>query len=532
MRAGILPYERITPIDCLTRNCIGGNSGNLLFQNSMTKALSTKGTEIIPNRYQVDLNDADWINQECSAFVLPMADAFRPSFVKELRELTELVKRLTIPCIVTGVGLSASYEPDFSRPFSFDQDVKNFVNAVLEKSTMLGLRGEFTAEYLTKLGYKPEQDFTVIGCPSFYTNGAHMKLRELNLNQDTKVSLNTILYPQANLENFIARTSDSYKNHYFVGQEKMELRLLYSGCDFRASSLYPCNTVDSDYYQQQRARFFINVPTWLDFMKTMDISVGPRMHGNVASLIADTPTILFAIDSRTRELMQYHKVPGMAAKDITENMTLEELVEKVDFRAIEVQHQQNFNHFVDFLDKNGLENIYSTPQDKDYYQEKMNSIELYPEIKPILQHTNETFENGVRVSYDWLLEHYYTFSANYYLYSKWMDAKIKGKSTLDYLKEKGYQKIAIYGIHDIAHKLYEEIKDDPSVEIAYIIDPKDGQVFHDLSVKSLESCDTSHVDAIIVTNVSAFKEIKDKFKEKDKVISIREMIDVISNAKL
>lgn len=528
MRAGVVPYETVTPADCLTRNVLGGNSGNLLYQYSMIKALSTEGTVVVPSRYKVDLNDAERISQECSAFVIPLADAFRPDFVKELRELTELVKRLTIPCIVTGVGLRAAYEPDFTTPFSFDEDVKRFVNAVLEKSSMLGLRGEITGAYLKKLGYQEEKDFTIIGCPSLYTNGAHMKLKALNLNQDSAVSFNTQLYPKQDLENFITRTSKQYQNHYFVGQEKMELRLLYTGCDFRASEQYLCNSVDSEYYQKERARFFINVPSWIDFMKQMDISVGPRFHGNVAAIIADTPAILLATDARTREFMEYHNIPGMAAKDITEDMNLEDMAAKADFRAMETGHQKNFEHFVEFLNKNGLENIYQVKQEKDYFAERMETIPVYSEVKPVIHHTNETFENGVKLSYNWLVDHYYTFSANYYLLSKWMDVKMKGKSTVDYFRVKGIHKIAIYGIHDISHKLYDELKDSEDVRIEYVIESKSGQVFHDIQVQTLEQSNLTQVDMIVVAKVSDFLEIKKQFPEEIQVISLREIIDALS----
>ena len=140
MRAGVVPYEVLTPEECLQRNALGGNSGNLLYQYSMVKTLSTEGTVVVPNQYRIHLNDADRINEECEMFIIPLADAFRKDFMRELREITELVKHLTIPCVVTGVGLRSTYEPDFSKTKMFDEDVKNFINAVLDKSAMLGLR--------------------------------------------------------------------------------------------------------------------------------------------------------------------------------------------------------------------------------------------------------------------------------------------------------------------------------------------------------------------------------------------------------
>ncbi|WP_047596347.1 polysaccharide pyruvyl transferase family protein, partial [Salmonella enterica] len=81
---------------------------------------------------------------------------------------TQLIRKLKIPVIVTGVGLRANYEPQLDEGFSFDEDVTNFVKAVLEKSAQIGVRGQITADYLKKLGFNAELDFRVIGCPSLY----------------------------------------------------------------------------------------------------------------------------------------------------------------------------------------------------------------------------------------------------------------------------------------------------------------------------------------------------------------------------
>src|SRR5699024_2597558 len=125
--------------------------GNLVYQYSIIRTLMTEDTTITPDYYKRNPNRAEEINEKYDCYIIPLADAFREDFIPILRDYTKLIKKLTIPVVVIGVGLRAPFEPKLNEGFPFDEDVKQFVKAVLEKSSMLGLRGEITSEYLSKL---------------------------------------------------------------------------------------------------------------------------------------------------------------------------------------------------------------------------------------------------------------------------------------------------------------------------------------------------------------------------------------------
>ena len=71
------------------------------------------------------------------------------------------------------MGLQAETE-DGNFDFSFNQTAKNFIDAVLQKSKIIGIRGEYTAKYLEYLGYRRNIDFMIIGCPSMYSFGLNL----------------------------------------------------------------------------------------------------------------------------------------------------------------------------------------------------------------------------------------------------------------------------------------------------------------------------------------------------------------------
>src|SRR5690625_1003873 len=107
----------------LINNSIGGNVGNLIYAYSVYRALMTEGTNIVPDYYSRNSNNADKINKKYDAYIIPLADAFRSDFIHELKDYTKLIKKLTIPVVVIGVGLRAPFEPKLNEGFPFDEDV-------------------------------------------------------------------------------------------------------------------------------------------------------------------------------------------------------------------------------------------------------------------------------------------------------------------------------------------------------------------------------------------------------------------------
>ena len=78
----------------------------------MHKVLSVPNTEVVSCGFVTDRVDLQpetigRINEEFDAFVIPLANAFRPSFSDKLRRLTRLIRQLQMPVVVVGVGAQA-----------------------------------------------------------------------------------------------------------------------------------------------------------------------------------------------------------------------------------------------------------------------------------------------------------------------------------------------------------------------------------------------------------------------------------------
>src|SRR5699024_12034548 len=146
MRLGKNPFESVTGFSTFDRNTIGGNNGNLIFGAAAHKLLSTEDVVVEANHYQVNKNMADKVNAEYDAFILPLANVFRPSFEPELLRTAELIEKLNIPVLMLSGGAQIGESGDTSHLAPMEPTIKRFVRAVLEKSSHITVRGEVSAE--------------------------------------------------------------------------------------------------------------------------------------------------------------------------------------------------------------------------------------------------------------------------------------------------------------------------------------------------------------------------------------------------
>ena len=391
----MLPWESFDELDLLARDRFGSNNGNLIYQYSVVRTLMLEDVEFYSDDYIINPDRADEINEKYDAYILPFADAFRENFIGDLNKYTELIKKLNIPVIVIGIGVRAPFGYDIKNGFSYDDDVRAFVQAVLEKSSIIGLRGQITANYLEYLGFVPEKDFTVIGCPSMYTFGREIKLREVSLNQNSQVYLNAGDITTQETMLFLDRVSNRFKNYYFIPQVYQEFVLNYLGIGTVENVVpnFPQN-IASKYYAEGRVKYFLNASTWFDYMKQTSLSIGTRLHGNIVATINGTPSITIVHDTRMKELADYHQLPSITLEEVNETSEIEELINRVDFNKVSEVHPKRFDHYIEFLEKNNLNHIYQEKfREKDIPLDKLVKNKVFHEPMSTINTISEEKRN-------------------------------------------------------------------------------------------------------------------------------------------
>lgn len=366
IRAGMSPLEPVSVGDAVQKNMFGANTGNLIFQYSVFRTLMCRDTEFDARLIMPVYNapgGVEALDEACDCAVFPLANAFRMGF--DLKPMTDMIRRLSIPCMVIGCGVQAADIDEIRRGFPFDEDVKAFVNAVLDKSALIGVRGELTGYYLESLGYVPERHFSVIGCPSMFLHGDRMPApRVTDIDAGTRFSINTRPVQTVEMNNLIARTEARYPKYHLALQMQRELAMLAYGTGNGIQSenrdktgYYPFNSRHRD-VRGGKVVGFTQARAWFDYMKGIDYSFGSRIHGNMAAVLSGVPAFVFCSDTRTEELCRYGRIPHMPINTLKPDTDIRDILEKADFAGVCRGYRERFDHFVDFLDRNGLEHIY------------------------------------------------------------------------------------------------------------------------------------------------------------------------------
>ena len=356
MRMGKDPFEVVSAEKTLKKNLLGTNIGNALFQVASHKLLTTKDSEVIPYKFTPSLKDVEWANENFDMFVIPLANAFRISFKKSLDKHTEFIKKLNIPVLVLGVGVQAEIEcNDFSHLEVIKESVKNFCDAVLEKSKSIGVRGACTKKYLLSLGYKEEQ-IDIIGCPSMFWHGDEIFIHKKSkyIYNSSKISFNLSPYAKYS-KNILLKVIKFFDDVVYIPQNNSDLeQILYRNF----SQEREIDRLLYKYFYSKNKVIFFNEPkTWIDFLKTRDFSIGTRIHGTIASIIAGTPAHIFVHDSRTKELAEYFEIPFTPISEI-ENINLYKLYEDYDYSNIIKNHKTRFEKVEKFLKKHNINHIF------------------------------------------------------------------------------------------------------------------------------------------------------------------------------
>lgn len=383
LRARKGPFHVVSPEVTLERNTVGTNSGNLIFSGAVHKILQTPRNEIEPNQFRADVQDADRINAEYDAFVVPLANAFRPSFQDNLIKLTALIEKIRIPVIVFGVGAQTDLNYDLARLEPINDTVRRFARAVLERSPSIGVRGELTQEYLHRLGFS---DIDVIGCPSMFLYGENLRVEKRGdkLESDGRLAINVSPYVKE-MGDIVMAHHERYPNMRYIAQDTKTLEMMLWGDtakDVGKSAKRPTHT-SHPLYQENKIRYFIDPWPWIEYLKDFQFSFGTRIHGNIAALLAGTPSYVLCHDSRTLELARYFEIPHRKMTDLTPDLDAADLYAEADFDAMHKGHQARLQTTIDFMEKHDLDHVFGYGAESFEFDKQLAKVTFPPAVETL-----------------------------------------------------------------------------------------------------------------------------------------------------
>ena len=385
------------------QNLIGNNTGNLVFSQAVYRLLSAGGTDLETSG--LARSHPRVISSRFDHVVIPLANAFRASYLDTLDALSNLIEQLTIPVTVLGVGSQASLDGVSKGADRVKPATTRFVRAVLNRSPSIGVRGEQTRDYLKSLGFGDEH-IKVIGCPSMFMYGPdlHVEKKVESLTFASPIALNVSPYvPQMGPISLYA--AKHFPRLMYMAQNMQTLELMLYGSypkgkkmNALAASGAPI-TLDHPLIRSDRVRFFLDPKTWFEHLSQYDFSFGTRIHGNIAALLSGTPALLLAHDSRTLELAEYHEIPHRTITSIEADADAISLYAESDWNALNKAHPDRWDVFAAFLEEHRLTHIYEEGQTSTF-DDRLAATEFPPPVRTLMGFSPEELYEMRRTATD------------------------------------------------------------------------------------------------------------------------------------
>lgn len=333
---------------------LGDNSGNMMFSKALHHSLLASQMTPYQSLYESKIDNGDCIVFAAANWIAEFTD-FQWAY--------DALRQKDIPVFLVGVGAQAG--TDFKIP-KLKPGTLNFLKLVSERSNFIGTRGDFSSEVLAHYGITNSRP---LGCPSLLMAG--VKGPKVHVDKDRN---GVVLHGTRHL----LRASDSLLHSFFYYQARRhnyDILLQSEFADIRIKTLGDDHGLDEKTMEilrkeyrvdtneelvrfiRSNGKFFSEVTPWIQYYATKKLVVGTRIHGTIAAILAGTPAVLIAHDSRTTELADKMGIPYISGDKIDRSRDLDidalfSLATSHDYLA---QYHPYRDDFIKFFEDNRLQ---------------------------------------------------------------------------------------------------------------------------------------------------------------------------------
>ncbi len=277
-----------------------------------------------------------------------------------------ILEKLRLPIIAFGIGAQAPSK----GPLVLSEGTRRVLAIIAERSVSLGVRGAYTADVLWSQGIRNAR---IIGCPTVFRNNdpnlridlpplervrevAYTLRREvdpsyaqdlpryLDLQRDTILDLSRRFKLDILAQGEVEEKNILWGNPEQRGRniEKLREENWLRGADDPLERLYGTNLFYAD-----------SVAEFEQKLRTKDLVLGYRLHGNLLGLANRVPSVYFTYDSRTAEFAETLQIPSF---DVFSGRTfrLEDYWDQGLFERFNRAYYQRYREMRLFLDENGV----------------------------------------------------------------------------------------------------------------------------------------------------------------------------------
>jgi hypothetical protein len=291
------------------------------------------------------------------------------NFINETMEwarLPELLKKLRIPVIPFAVGAQA----ETRRKLAMPEKAKEVWRLFADHCATIGVRGTYSAEVLNDIGVR---NVEIIGCPSlFRQNDPWLRIDAKPIEALEKIAFNMrrevsktyaadIDRYLATQRDFILRLAERFNVTVTAHGEPPEKSFFFKEEPLIAKHMPELlksgwfdgpNGAMAKLYREKM--FFSNVVAEYDtFVRTMDLALGFRVHGNLPALANRVPAVFVEYDQRSSELAETFSIPCLTMNDIASRQ-LEDFYRPDLWDRFNAGYLDHYRRMRTFLDRNGM----------------------------------------------------------------------------------------------------------------------------------------------------------------------------------
>jgi hypothetical protein len=339
------------------------NIGDAFVYDSSLKLLRYESLDGINIRNPSDA-DIDRYNNEFSFAFLRGSNYLHPTM--DWENAAPVLKRLRIPIIAFGIGAQAPAK----GKLKLSDDSRRVMECIAERCVSFGVRGIYTAEVLWSIGIKTVR---IVGCPTLFRNNdptlrielpplEHIKRVGFTLRREVGSDYAQDIRRYLDLQrDTIIDLAGRFDLHVMAQGEVEEKKVLWGAPEMRDAAVGQLRQQgwlrgeDDPMEALYRSRLFYadSVAEFEHLVRSKDLVLGYRLHGNLLSLSNRVPSVYFTYDSRTVEFAETFQIPSFNVFAGSQ-FRLEDFWDQDLFEKFNRAYYQRYRDMRLFLDENGI----------------------------------------------------------------------------------------------------------------------------------------------------------------------------------